>query len=153
MAGIVTQEKLILAIQEEFSHLHLANDLIEKNVEVAGKVFAGTEPIEIRPSERQLKMEMAEVRYNIPLISSPSVLHMGNAVARHTGSWRVERPVIDTDVCTRCGLCFVRCPDGAIALDDEEFPVIDYDHCKGCMICHQICPLHAIESEKETRAW
>jgi pyruvate ferredoxin oxidoreductase gamma subunit len=153
MAGIVTQEKLILAIQEEFSHLHLANDLIEKNVEVAGKVFAGTEPIEIRPSERQLKMEMAEVRYNIPLISSPSVLHMGNAVARHTGSWRVERPVIDTDVCTRCGLCFVRCPDGAIALDDEGFPVIDYDHCKGCMICHQICPLHAIESEKETRAW
>lgn len=97
--------------------------------------------------------EMAEVGYDIPLISSPSVLHVGNAVARQTGSWRVERPVINTDACTRCGLCFVRCPDGAVALDEEGFPVIDYDHCKGCMICQQICPLHAIASEKETEAW
>ena len=54
----------------------------------------------------------------IPSSPSPSVLHAGNAVARPTGSWRVERPVVDPDICTRCGLCFVRCPDGAIALDE-----------------------------------
>lgn len=158
MTGIVEHDQLVAAMREEFSHLHLASDLIEKNVEVADKVFAQIEPVEIRPSEQgqggeRLKIEMAEVRADNPVLSTPSVLHTGNAVARQTGSWRVERPVIDTDICTRCGLCFVRCPDGAISLDEDGYPVIDYDHCKGCMICHQICPLRAIESEKETRAW
>lgn len=153
MIGIVALEELIMAMREEFSHLRLGSDLIEKNVQVAEKLFARIDPVEIQPSERKIQMEMADIRYSVPLVSSPSVLLAGNAVARQTGSWRVERPVIDNDVCTRCGLCLVRCPDGAIALDDEGFPVIDYDHCKGCMICHQICPLHAIASQQETRAW
>ena len=61
--------------------------------------------------------------------------------------------LVDLDRCTRCGLCFVRCPDGAIALDEEGYPVIDYDHCKGCMICRQICPIHGIEVKRETEAW
>jgi len=153
MTGIVTQAQLIDATREELSDRHLEKDLVEKNVRVANIVFTSIDPVEIQPSEQELKIEMAEVLHGAPLLAAPSVLHTGNAIARQTGSWRVERPVIDTDVCTRCGLCFVRCPDGAIALDDEGFPVIDYDHCKGCMICHQICPLQAIESIKETRAW
>ena len=158
MTGMIAHEQLVAAMREEFSHLHLGSDLIEKNVTVADSVFAQVEPIKIRPSEERVgekraRLAMAEVRADNPVLATPSVLHAGNAVARQTGSWRVERPVVDRDICTRCGLCFVRCPDGAIALDDEGFPVIDYDHCKGCMICQQICPLRAIESEKETRAW
>ena len=76
-----------------------------------------------------------------------------NADERLTGSWRLVRPEIDRDLCTRCGLCFVRCPDGAVALDEEGYPVIDYEHCKGCMICERICPIRAIHGEKEVRAW
>ena len=153
MTGIISHENFLQAMREEFSQLHLPDELIDKNVQVAEKVFAEIDPVEIRPTDRAPTMEVAEVGYDNPVIATPSVLHAGNAIARQTGSWRVERPVVDPDVCTRCGLCFVRCPDGAIALDDEGFPIIDYDHCKGCMICRQICPLHAIESEKETRAW
>ena len=58
------------------------------------------------------------------------------------------------DVCTRCGICFVRCPDGAIALDERGYPIIDYDHCKGCMECWDQCPVPGgIRKEKEVRAW
>jgi pyruvate ferredoxin oxidoreductase gamma subunit len=153
MTGIVEHEQLVAAMREEFSDLHLASDLIEQNVEVGEQVFARVEPVEIRPSEQRLEIEIAEVRADNPVLSTPSVLHAGNAVARQTGSWRVERPLVDLDICTRCGLCFVRCPDGAISLDEDGYPVIDYDHCKGCMICQQICPLRAIGSEMETRAW
>ncbi len=140
MSGVIEHRQLVSAMREEFSNLHVASELIEKNVVVADRVFAQVEPVEIRRgeqghAEKRLKIEMAEVRADNPLLSTPSVLHAGNAVARQTGSWRVERPVIDPDICTRCGLCFVRCPDGAISLDEEGYPVIDYDHCKGCMIC------------------
>ena len=81
------------------------------------------------------------------------ILTPGNSTARATGSWRIERPEIDLERCTACSLCFVRCPDGAIELDDEGYPVIDYEHCKGCMICLETCPLHAVTSEREVRAW
>jgi 2-oxoacid:acceptor oxidoreductase delta subunit (pyruvate/2-ketoisovalerate family) len=67
--------------------------------------------------------------------------------------WRVERPEIDREICTRCGLCFVGCPEGAISLDGQHYPVIDYDHCKGCMLCAHLCPLQGIIRKKEVRAW
>ncbi|MCH5377734.1 MAG: 2-oxoacid:acceptor oxidoreductase family protein [Planctomycetes bacterium] len=153
MSGRIPLDHLIVAIREEFSELHLEQEEVEKNVTVAGKVFQQIEPVTLQSGGKLPATRMAKVSYDPPLISTPSVLHVGNAVARRTGSWRVERPVIDPDICTRCGLCFVRCPDGAIALDEDGFPVIDYDHCKGCMICQQICPLRAIRSTKETRAW
>jgi len=84
----------------------------------------------------------------VPVISA-----LGNSRVRHTGSWRVFRPDIDLDACTRCGICFALCPDGAITLDANACPVIDYDNCKGCMICYQECPIHCIREEKEVRAW
>ncbi len=153
MSGILEIDQLVAALGEEFSQLHLSGQEIEKNVQVAETVFERIAVATIRPAEHAIEVKMAEIRYDNPVIAAPSVLHAGNAVARDTGSWRVERPVVDPDICTRCGLCFVRCPDGAIALDEDGFPIIDYDHCKGCMICQQICPLRAIDSEKETRAW
>lgn len=153
MTGIVTLDQLVEAMREELKYRRLDKAVIARNVQVAEKVFTAIEPIDVRPRAERLKIDMADVLYSAPLFSSPSVLNTGNAVARKTGSWRVERPVIDTDSCTRCGLCLAQCPEGAIELDGEGFPVIDYDHCKGCMICHQICPLQAIESEMETRAW
>lgn len=153
LCGIITDGQLEEAVRTELAELQLPKTAIDKNVELARQVFARLEPVELRAGTVRGGVELVDVRYDPPLASAPSVLQPGNAVARQTGSWRVERPVVDPDICTRCGLCFVRCPDGAIALDEDGFPVIDYDHCKGCMICHQICPLHAIEVEKETRAW
>ena len=140
-------------MQEEFSDLRLTDQEIAANVEVGQRVYAKLSPVKIREPAKTGPADLFDIPYSNPVLGSPSVLHAGSAIERKTGTWRVERPVIDTDVCTRCGLCYVRCPDGAIALDDEGFPVIDYDHCKGCMICRQVCPLRAVESERETKAW
>ncbi len=54
-----------------------------------------------------------------------------------TGSWRVQRPVIDLDKCTpakrgteACFICWLYCPDCVISRTIP--PTIDYEYCKGC---------------------
>ena len=75
--------------------------------------------------------------------------------AGHTGSWRVERPVIDMSLCTpakkqkaSCHLCWLYCPDGVINKGLE--PEILMEYCKGCGICAEECPTHAIEMVAES---
>lgn len=168
LIGVVSEKELIEAAREELEHAHLPAELIEANVGLARDVFGQLLPIDetqkagflenpgfaSRKSAVGTPKKVHSLTYDVPLRSTPSILTPGNADQRHTGSWRVERPEIDYDRCTRCGICFVRCPDGAIVLDDEGYPVIDYDHCKGCMICWDECPVeNAISKEKEVRAW
>ncbi len=154
LIGIVDEEQLSDAVREELAYVDVAVDLIEKNVQIASDVFHSLAPVALKETEFSADKQMHSMAYDEPLRSAPSILTTGNAAARHTGSWRVERPEIDYDRCTRCGICFVRCPDGAIALDERGYPVIDYDHCKGCMICWDQCPVRgAIEKKKEVRAW
>jgi pyruvate ferredoxin oxidoreductase gamma subunit len=80
------------------------------------------------------------------------VLAPANTPLRQTGNWRVWRPVIDLSRCTRCWLCFVSCPDGAIALNEQDYPHIDYDVCKGCLICVEECPTQTIHRVREAEA-
>jgi len=69
----------------------------------------------------------------------------GSSMQYKTGTWRTFKPILDKKKCTKCGICFVFCPDVAISPDFE----IDYDHCKGCGICAHECPVKAIEMEEE----
>jgi pyruvate ferredoxin oxidoreductase gamma subunit len=153
LIGIINEATLLAAMREEFEHLGVPPDVVDKNVQIGREVFAGLPALEFRGKEAAATGTIAAVEYHDPVRGAPSVVQPGNAEQRQTGAWRVERPIIDRNVCTRCGLCFVECPDGAISLDAEGYPVIDYDHCKGCMICRQLCPLVAIGAEQETRAW
>jgi 2-oxoacid:acceptor oxidoreductase delta subunit (pyruvate/2-ketoisovalerate family) len=59
------------------------------------------------------------------------------------------RPVIDLERCTHCWICFVHCPDGAIALAAGDEPQVDYGVCKGCLICAEECPIDAISTTRE----
>ena len=81
-----------------------------------------------------------------------TVVAAANTPLRKTGNWRVWRPVIDLTHCSQCWMCFVSCPDGAIALDHDDNPHIDYDVCKGCLICVEECPTHAISKILEAVA-
>ena len=153
LVGLISADHLEEAFQDEFSDLRMPPDEIARNLALGRAVFDALSPVACERRPRGKHDTVREVTYDDPRRGSPTIYNPGNAVARHTGTWRVERPLIDRDHCTRCGLCFVHCPDGAITLDKDGYPVIDYDHCKGCVICGQICPLHAIEVEKETRAW
>jgi 2-oxoacid:acceptor oxidoreductase delta subunit (pyruvate/2-ketoisovalerate family) len=78
----------------------------------------------------------------------------GNAVRRHTGSWRVMKPVIDHSKCIGCKTCFLSCPDSAYKWENKKpnpkaaqkgSPKIDYTMCKGCGICAAECPVKCIK--------
>jgi pyruvate ferredoxin oxidoreductase delta subunit len=66
-----------------------------------------------------------------------------------TGSWRVQRPVLNVEFCTAakrgremCLNCWVFCPDCVVSRTVP--PVIDLEYCKGCGICAEECPTQAI---------
>jgi len=153
LTGLVELPTLLDAMRDEFAELGLPASEIEKNLRVGREVFEAVRPVVIRARPIVSHGELVRLQQSSVRASSPSILRPGNAALRNTGAWRVDRPVLDLAACTRCGLCSVMCPDGAIQLDERGFPVIDYDHCKGCMICQRLCPLEAIVREKETRAW
>lgn len=65
-----------------------------------------------------------------------------------TGDWKTYRPVRDPDKCTKCMLCVMFCPEGAIHWKEGSIE-IEYDFCKGCGICANECPTDAIEMKLE----
>jgi len=73
----------------------------------------------------------------------------GGARKTRTGDWRSQRPVYDKEKCTKCGLCYLYCPDAAIKRVGEGHIEIDYYFCKGCGICSVECPVDAITMVKE----
>jgi pyruvate ferredoxin oxidoreductase gamma subunit len=154
LAGLKPIELVIRALREELSELSLTAETIDKNEELAHRVYANLSPVPLKdriypagaPPMHAPGFLSGEV--GLPVIRAP-----GNSPRRHTGAWRLFRPVIDYAACTRCGICFALCPDGAISLDEGAYPVIDYNNCKGCMICRQECPIKCIHEEKEVRAW
>jgi len=52
--------------------------------------------------------------------------------------------IIDSSICTGCGLCERSCPVKAISYDDGVC-LIDNTECITCMCCHELCPEDAIE--------
>ena len=79
----------------------------------------------------------------------------GNSDAYETGSWRTYRPVLDSEKCTNCLLCWIYCPDSSVRVENEKVVGFDLNHCKGCGICRQECPVKGkaismkLESELE----
>lgn len=63
----------------------------------------------------------------------------------NTGSWRTERPVVDSETCNRCGFCYIYCPPQCIEIDEgwENF-VPNLKFCKGCGVCAKECPKNSI---------
>ncbi len=156
LSGVVGSAAVEQATRDELAELGVEQGEIDANVELARRVFEALPAIAAPPREvarAAPPQRLVHITYDGPIRGAPSILAAGNAAARRTGSWRVERPEIDRARCNACGLCFVRCPDGAMALDDEGYPIVDYDHCKGCLVCAQICPLDAVSRRREVRAW
>jgi 2-oxoacid:acceptor oxidoreductase delta subunit (pyruvate/2-ketoisovalerate family) len=46
--------------------------------------------------------------------------------------------------CTKCNLCWLYCPEGAIKLGADYVPDVELSRCKGCGICAKECPTKAI---------
>ena len=76
--------------------------------------------------------------------------------------WRNFKPVIHDELCVRCRLCWVYCPDEAIKEIKGTFYgmrrrkydfayTVDEGACKGCGICANECPTKAIEMVREEK--
>lgn len=51
--------------------------------------------------------------------------------------------VIDTDICTSCGICLEKCRFDAITTDNNDYAITPLD-CEGCGYCEIVCPVGAI---------
>ena len=102
-------------------------------------------------------VEESKIKYvgtkGVPHLSNP-----GNAVKKHTGSWRIMKPVVDHSRCISCKTCFAVCPDSAYSWEEKKpdknsktvgKPVVDYNLCKGCLICVEQCPVKCIRAERD----
>lgn len=77
-------------------------------------------------------------------ISKPSA-----GAAGLTGRWRLKKPVMDRSKCTKCLICWLYCPESAIAREKDNTVTINYEYCKGCGICGEVCPSKSITIVKE----
>ncbi|MFH0914732.1 MAG: 4Fe-4S binding protein [Chloroflexota bacterium] len=69
-----------------------------------------------------------------------------------TGTWRSQRPILDKEQCTKCGLCYIFCPEGCIEQTEDGYYVPDLYYCKGCGICAAECPKKAFKMAEEVES-
>jgi pyruvate ferredoxin oxidoreductase gamma subunit len=148
-------EASLAGLGEELRSTDLSPSQRQANVQLAEAAYALTHtwaPIQERTGATPLPLTpLVDLPFASPAQAAPSIYAMANSPERHTGSWRQWRPVLQRERCSRCWVCFVRCPDAAIMLDPEHYPVVDYAVCKGCLVCAHDCPTHAFTILKEVR--
>jgi len=89
------------------------------------------------------KLEVTEKRY---LLGPVGVTFS----AAKTGSWRVERPVFQSEKCSGCGLCAKHCPAALLTVSKADSQVtFDLVYCKGCGVCMNVCALNCITMQPE----
>jgi pyruvate ferredoxin oxidoreductase gamma subunit len=154
LVGLPLADALV-GLKEELAAAHLTEPQMAANLQLASAAYAVAEAW--TPVQEQADQdvgpatELVEVTCDPPRLAVPSIYAVGNSPERKTGNWRQFRPLLHRDLCTRCWICFVRCPEAAITLDANEYPLVDYDECKGCLLCVHECPTHAFTAEKEAR--
>lgn len=80
------------------------------------------------------------------------VTEPGSSVEFDVSAWRTFKPVIDQSKCTKCGLCWIYCPEAAIVIKEDGRYEVDLTFCKGCGICERACAPRAITMVKEESA-
>lgn len=154
LSGMISKKNLEDALIDQLKHL--SQSVLDKNLRKALEVYEGMGPYAgwVHESEEPSaasyeKPHWIDVPFDNAWTSAPFIHSGATSLAMLTGAWRSTRPLIDLDLCHRCGLCRIFCPDDVISADSQGYPSIDYDHCKGCMICLVQCPAHAIKSLPE----
>jgi pyruvate ferredoxin oxidoreductase gamma subunit len=156
LTGVISKDSLKEAVIKELTDINLKKEVIDKNAQAALACFDNTPAItspDVKPSVEENKNKIVRLEYEGPCVGSASVYEGGNTIMKKTGNWRLFKPVIDYDTCSRCRACFVHCPHSCISLDESGYPQIDYENCKGCFTCMDECPKKVITKEREVRAW
>ncbi len=53
---------------------------------------------------------------------------------------RTMRPVVDFDLCVKCTLCWLQCPDSCFDVTPDGLYDADMQACCGCGVCEAVCP-------------
>ena len=71
---------------------------------------------------------------------------MRTSIPMKNGHIEAEGIVADIDLtnCNNCGLCYKRCPYGAIRVSEQKEPSVVKALCKGCGLCAADCPKECI---------
>jgi pyruvate ferredoxin oxidoreductase delta subunit len=57
------------------------------------------------------------------------------------GTTKTHRPVVRFDLCIKCTLCWLDCPDECFDPTDDGLYDVDYEVCVGCHKCAAVCPI------------
>jgi pyruvate ferredoxin oxidoreductase delta subunit len=57
------------------------------------------------------------------------------------GTTKTQRPVVRFDLCTKCTLCWLECPDECFDPTPDGLYDVNYEYCVGCGKCAEICPV------------
>lgn len=57
------------------------------------------------------------------------------------GTCKTQRPVVRFDLCTKCTLCWLECPDECFDPTDDGYYDVAYEYCVGCGKCADVCPV------------
>jgi len=152
------RESVQEAIARELADLGLAASVIERNQAVGLQCYDAIRTVSVVPGAPQ---PIASAQLQVPTYEPPTrgtarISAAANSILRETSGWRTFRPVLVSDKCNGCWLCFAYCPDGVISMTKDDRPLFDYAHCKGCQICVHECPTEALVAEREekgTVAW
>lgn len=154
LAGVISRSSLGKALQTELSHLGEA--VVTGNLGAALNSYDLMAPYEgiVTPggeisADAWVKPDWVELPFEAARVSAPDIFAPATSGMVKTGLWRTVRPVIHRELCRRCRLCGVYCPDGCIAFDATGYPDIDYEQCKGCLICVAQCPSRAVRAVPE----
>jgi pyruvate ferredoxin oxidoreductase delta subunit len=58
------------------------------------------------------------------------------------GTTKTQRPVVRFDLCTKCTLCWLECPDECFDPTADGLYDIAFEYCTGCGKCAQVCPVN-----------
>lgn len=151
----LSRQAALAGLDAELRSTHLEASQYDANAQLAAAVYTLMQPWPVVTASRRdaalSEVPLVTVAFAPPAQAAPSIYAIANSPERKTGSWRQYRPVLEAERCTRCWVCFVRCPEAAITLDAAQYPVIDYDVCKGCLLCAHDCPTHALRVDQEVR--
>jgi pyruvate ferredoxin oxidoreductase delta subunit len=58
--------------------------------------------------------------------------------------------VVDFDICTKCTICWLQCPDSCFDVTPDGFYDANMESCCGCAVCEAVCPVdHCITMVNE----
>jgi ferredoxin len=104
---------------------------------------------EIRPDRIRVDGRLEPLKdYKLPF-GGPVRGAIQTMLARVFTNIMVKRPVVDRDLCRKCGLCARQCPVEAIAM--TPYPVIDTKKCFSCFCCHEFCKHNAVRVTRSVR--